>query len=94
MVTVGMQYRVVPEKQEEFVGVFDEILAAMKGTPGHHDTRLFREVGEPRNFYILSHWDTEDAYHAFVRGEAMDRILTGAHGKLLDGRPQHKVYYP
>lgn len=94
MVTVGMEYRVLPEKQDEFQGVFEEIRALMAKADGHTETRLFREVSDPQTFYILSHWKSEDAYHAFVRGEAFDQVLTGDHGKILAERPHHQIYYP
>ena len=94
MVTVGMHYHVLPDGQDTFERIFEELLALMQKTKGHRETRLYREVGRPDHFYILSHWDNEDAYHAFVRGEAFDEVLTGRGRKILAGRPHHQIYYP
>ena len=41
MITVGMNYKIVPGKDDEFVAVFDKVLKIMSDMKGHGDTKIY-----------------------------------------------------
>ena len=43
MITVGVTYAVLPGKEQEFESVSAKVLEALKGTPGHSESRLFKD---------------------------------------------------
>jgi chlorite dismutase len=92
MVTVGMSYKVLPGKEETFEKGFVRLHEIMKGVPGHVKTRLYHESGDARSFLIASAWESEDAYHAFVRSPEFDEITLGRE-KVLAERPHHGIYF-
>jgi heme-degrading monooxygenase HmoA len=92
MVTIGMNYRVLPDKGEAFEKAFANVLAAMRETPGHGESHLFRDVQDAQSYLIVSAWETEEAFQAFIRSERFARVVTWGREQILAGRPTHTVY--
>lgn len=92
MVTVGMNYEVVPGKEQAFESVFARVLETMKSLPGHGDTHLYREVGNPRMYLIVSRWSDRAAFEAFVASEQFRKVADWGKSQILAGRPRHEVY--
>jgi heme-degrading monooxygenase HmoA len=92
MVTVGMNYQVIPGKEEVFERAFDQVLNVMKEMNGHTKSHLFREVGGSGNYLILSEWNEKSAFDAFVKSEAFAKVTTWGKEQILSARPSHTVY--
>jgi heme-degrading monooxygenase HmoA len=92
MVTIGMNYRVLPDKGEVFEKAFTRVLEAMGRSEGHTASHLFRDVFDGQSYLIVSEWSDEAAFRAFVASEAFARVTTWGKEQILAGRPTHKVY--
>ena len=92
MITVGMNYTVLPGKGERFETAFDGVRNAMERDPGHRESHLYRDVTSPESYLIVSEWDDEKAFQTFVSSEAFARVVDWGKEEILAGRPQHKIY--
>jgi heme-degrading monooxygenase HmoA len=92
MTTIGMQYEVIPGKEEEFERGFLSTLEVMKTLPGHLDTHLYEDVASRGSYMILSHWQTRQDFDAFLASEQFKRAVAWGKAEILRSRPRHKVY--
>jgi heme-degrading monooxygenase HmoA len=92
MVTVGMNYRVLPGKEQVFEKAFEQVLTALHASAGHSHSFLFKEVGNLNHYLILSEWNDQAAFDAFVKSEAFAKVTNWGKEQILSGRPQHTVY--
>ena len=92
MVTVGMNYVVIPGKEEVFERAFASVLAVMKESPGHTESHLYKEVGKPNAYLIVSDWNDKTAFDGFVKSEAFAKVTNWGKEQILAGRPKHQVY--
>lgn len=92
MITVGMNYEVREGKEQIFEGAFRRVLAVMSTTPGHVESRLFRDVDNPRSYLIHSRWDSEPSFTAFIRSPLFAETTRWGAEEVLAGRPSHKIY--
>jgi len=92
MVTIGMNYEVLPGKEEAFEEKFHAVLASFAAGSGHVHTRLFRDVVQPRSYLIHSEWETRDAFTAFVRSDAFREVTNWGKEEILADRPRHRIY--
>ena len=66
MVTIGMNYHVLPGKESVFEAAVAKVVDTMKGIDGHEESHLYKEVGDAEPAYlIVSRWASEDAFRAF-----------------------------
>ena len=92
MITVGMNYDVLLGKEEVFEKAFHAVLEAMKQMPGHSHSRLYQDVNAPGSYVILSEWNDEAAFQAFIRSEQFAKVANWGKEQILKGRPSHKIY--
>lgn len=92
MVTVGMNYVVLPGKEADFEAKFAGVIGALKAADGHTESKLWRDVAEPNSYLITSDWNDEQAFRDFVTSEAFRAVTNWGKEEILAGRPQHKVY--
>jgi len=92
MVTIGMNYRVLPGKKEVFERAFHQVLETMKQMPGHTASTLYREVGNENSFLILSEWNEQAAFDSFIRSEAFAKVTNWGKEQILADRPRHQIY--
>ncbi len=92
MVTIGMNYRVLPGKEEEFVSNFRAVLAAINEADGHDDSHLFEDVDEPGSYLIVSNWNELEAFQSFIQSDEFKAVTAFAKENILAERPKHKVY--
>ncbi len=92
MVTIGMNYRVLPGKGEEFVEKFRAVLAVINEADGHDESHLFQDVDEPDSYLIVSDWNEHEAYQAFIQSQVFKDVTSFAKENILADRPRHKVY--
>lgn len=50
--TIGMNYDVRPGMDETFLASFGNVLARIRTMPDHVDSRLYRDIDEPRKFLV------------------------------------------
>lgn len=92
MVTVGMNYKVLPGKGEIFINACRGIIRAMEAMEGHAVTRLYNAVDDPESFLIVSDWSDRHAFDAFVKSAEFVKVTDWGKEQILAGRPHHEVY--
>lgn len=92
MITVGMNYHVLPGKQGEFESKFQAVIDALKAAPGHTSSTLWKDVSDDASYLITSEWNDEQAFRDFIQSDAFRTVTNWGKEQILSGRPQHKVY--
>lgn len=92
MVTIGMNYNVLPGKEEVFERAFAQVLDVMKSGTGHQESHLYRDTQNKQSYLIVSDWHDQDAFNAFIRSEAFSKVTNWGKEQILAGRPKHTVY--
>lgn len=92
MTTIGMQYDVIPGKEEEFESGFLKVIEHLKAVEGHVASRLYEDVQTLGSYLILSEWTTHEAFKAFLQSPAFASVTAWGKAEILRGRPRHKVY--
>jgi heme-degrading monooxygenase HmoA len=92
VVTIGMSYRVLPGKNEVFEKAFQSVLQVMRGTDGHSESHLYKDVADAQSYLIVSGWSSEDAFQGFIRSERFAKVVNWGKEQILAGRPVHTVY--
>lgn len=93
MVTIGMNYYVIPGKEQVFEDACAKVIETMEGIDGHDASSLYKEVsnGEP-NYLIVSRWKDEQAFEDFTSSDAFKKVTNWGKENILRGRPQHTTY--
>ena len=93
MVTIGMNYFVLPGKEQIFEDACGRVVQTMQGIDGHDESHLYRRIGgDARVYLIVSRWESEAAFDAFVASDAFKKVTSWGAENILEGRPSHKVY--
>lgn len=92
MITVGMNYRVIEGKQQDFEEKFAAVLAALQSAEGHTRSTLWKDVADPASYMITSEWSDEKAFQDFIRSDAFRAVTDWGKEQILAGRPQHKIF--
>lgn len=92
MVTVGMNYKVLPGKEAIFENAFRKVLQAMNGMPGHTTSHMYRDIDDPNSYVILSDWNDREAFDAFIASDTFRAVANWGKEQILAGRPSHNYY--
>lgn len=92
MITVGMNYRVIPGKQSDFEQKFAAVIGALQAAEGHSNSTLWRDVANDASYLITSEWSDEKAFVDFIHSQAFKEVTDWGKEQILAGRPQHKIY--
>lgn len=92
MITVGMNYRVIPGKQQDFEAKFAAVIDALKAAQGHSSSTLWKDVADDASYLITSEWSEEQAFVDFIQSQAFRDVTNWGKEQILAGRPQHKIY--
>lgn len=92
MVTIGMNYAVLPGKEQVFENAFNKVVHAMRGIAGHTETRMYRDIHKPQDYLIVSQWSDKASFDGFIGSEAFRSVTTWGKEQILAGRPRHEVY--
>jgi heme-degrading monooxygenase HmoA len=92
MVTVGMNYHVLPGKQDDFEQKFAAVIGALRAAAGHTSSTLWKDVSDDASYLITSEWSDEDAFKQFIGSDAFRSVTAWGKEQILSGRPQHKIY--
>jgi len=95
MVTIGMNYQVLPGKEQVFENACERVLEAMQGAAGHDSSSVYRRVdrgAQGAEYLIASRWRDEAAFRAFVASDAFKKVTSWGLANILAGRPSHTTY--
>ena len=92
MITVGMNYLVIPGKEETFEVAFRGVLKAMEEQPGHTESHLWRDTANSHSYLITSEWSDRAAFDAFVQSDKFRKIANWGKEQILADRPRHQIY--
>lgn len=92
MITVGMNYHVLPGKQKAFEEMFAAVIDALRAAPGHTSSTLWKDVADDASYLISSEWNDETAFATFMKSPEFAAVATWGKEQILSGRPQHKIY--
>jgi heme-degrading monooxygenase HmoA len=95
MVTIGMNYQVLPGKEETFEAACQRVLEVMKGAAGHDSSSVYRRVdggASGAEYLIASRWSDEQAFRDFVASDAFKKVTSWGLANILAGRPSHTTY--
>lgn len=92
MVTVGMNYEIIPGKEGEFEKVFGKVNEIMTSLPGHTESHLFKNVASPQSYLIISEWTDRASFEAFTSSEQFKNVANWGKEKILATRPKHEIY--
>jgi heme-degrading monooxygenase HmoA len=81
-----------PGREAEFEERFGAVLDVLASFPGHHTSRLYRDVRSPQSYLVYSEWESREAFNAFLRSEAFNATKTWGREEILAARPQHSVF--
>src|SRR4029450_1883179 len=68
------------------------LVAPPKSVPGPIDSHLYEDVQTVGSYVILSEWETQDAFTAFLRSDAFKQVTAWGKAEILRGRPRHRIY--
>ena len=92
MVTIGMNYNVLPGKEKAFENAFNKVVKAMGGIDGHSNTHMFCDINDRRHYLIVSEWSSKPAFDAFIASDTFNNVTNWGKEQILSGRPTHEVY--
>lgn len=92
MITVGMNYQVIPGKEETFEKACNGVINAMAGMDGHEKSFLFNDVNCDQRYLIISDWFDKAAFDAFIASDQFKKVTNWGAEQILAGRPSHEVY--
>jgi heme-degrading monooxygenase HmoA len=92
MITIGMNYKVLPGKEVNFERVFKNVLHSLQSIAGHGKSALYQDVIERQSYLIVSEWNSEEAFHAFVQSDKFRGVVDWGHENILADKPVHTVY--
>lgn len=92
MITVGMNYQVIPGKEQAFEAMFKKVLDVMGRMPGHTTSNLYRDVFDPQKYLIISDWNDRAAFDAFIGSDQFRNVADWGKQQILAGRPSHEIY--
>ncbi len=92
MVTIGMNYKIIPGKEEIFEDAFKNVMEVMGAMEGHTRSALYKDVNDGHSYLIVSDWNSEEAYNAFINSDKFAGVVDWGKENILAGRPSHPVY--
>ncbi len=92
MVTVGMNYQVLPGRGKDFEAVFAKVLEVMQAMDGHVKTHLYRDVSDAGSYVIFSEWSSKPAFEAFTNSAQFKNVTNWGKDQILSARPSHRIY--
>ena len=93
MVTIGMNYFVLPGKEQIFEDACARVVQTMNGIDGHDESHVYRRVdGSDPAYLIVSRWESEDAFDAFIASDAFKKVTDWGKRNILSGPPRHTTY--
>jgi heme-degrading monooxygenase HmoA len=96
MVTIGMNYFVLPGKEQIFENACARVVETMGTIDGHDSSQIYKQVGPGADepvYLIVSRWASEQAFRDFIASDAFKKVTDWGSQNILSGRPQHTTYH-
>lgn len=87
-----MNYFVRPGKEQVFEDACARVVEVMSEIDGHDQSQIYRRVGEEPVYLIVSRWESEDAFRAFVASDQFRKVTDWGRENILSGPPRHSTY--
>ena len=75
MITIGMNYKILPGKEDNFERMFKNVLSSLQAVTGHGKSALYKDVTDFQSYLIVSEWDSEEDFNAFVQSEKFKQTI-------------------
>ena len=92
MITVGMNYKVIPGKNTSFEKSFRNVVKTMSEFENHVKTNMYTDIDDNNIYLIVSEWDSKDAFDEFIASDKFKKVTDWGTEKILAGRPTHNLY--
>ena len=92
MVTIGMNYKMIPGKEKVFEDAFTAVLGVMNEMEGHSKSFLYKDVSDAQSYQIHSESSEEKAINDFKASDKFKNVVNWGKENILAGRPSHTVY--
>jgi len=92
MITIGMNYKIIPGKDDEFTSVFAKVMKVMADIDGHRETHLYRDVYSEHDYLVVSEWADEGSFNGFIESERFKNVTNWGKENVLASRPTHEIY--
>jgi heme-degrading monooxygenase HmoA len=92
MITVGMNYQIIPGKEGAFEKVFKAVLDKMDEMDGHSESHLYKDVFDSQQYLIVSDWSDRAAFDGFIASDEFRSVADWGKEQILAGRPKHEYY--
>ena len=92
MVTIGMNYMILPGKGEIFEKAFQSVIQVMEEIEGHSQSYLFHDVFDEAHYLIVSEWSSEEDFDGFIKSDRFAKVVNWGQENVLAGRPKHTTY--
>ena len=92
MVTIGMNYKMIPGKEKIFEDAFVNVIKVMNEIGGHSKSFLYKDVSDAQSYLIVSEWHSEDAYNDFIQSDKFKGVVNWGKENILAAHPSHTVY--
>ncbi len=87
-----MNYKIIPGKEEVFENAFKNVIKVMNEMEGHTRSNLYKDVNDLHSYLIVSDWNSEEAYNAFINSDKFAGVVDWGKENILAGRPSHTLY--
>lgn len=92
MVTVGMYYDVLANKEQIFEESVEKVIGVLADNPGRLQSYLYHRVKEPNLYATIPEWSSRDEFTAFGQSAVFKQVADWGKAEILARRPSHKVY--
>ncbi len=92
MITIGMNYKVLRGKEEDFERMFRAVLEILHSVATHGTSALYKDVNDLQSYLIVSEWASEEDFDAFIQSAQFRSVANWGQEGILAGRPVHTVY--
>ena len=72
--------------------VLGKVMQIMREMPGHSETHLYRDVHAEHDYLIVSEWNDEAAFQAFIDSDRFKNVVDWGKKNVLATRPHHEIY--
>ena len=93
MVTIGMNYEVLPGKEQIFEDACAKVVVTMESIDGHDHSQIYKSISPAESAYlIVSRWASEQAFQDFIASDAFKKVTNWGKENILAARPSHTTY--
>jgi heme-degrading monooxygenase HmoA len=87
-----MNYSVLAGKEKVFEDACARVVEAMQDMDGHDESHVYQRVGGEPIYLIVSRWESEDAFNAFIASDQFRKVTNWGKENILAERPRHTTY--